>query len=157
MEKTFKFMALLGVCGALLLAAFGNKGSDSGSTETAEWVDLGLPSGLLWAKCNLGASSPEEYGDYYAWGETTTKSNYNWSTYKYCTASTSIRTSRAWTAAAAAAVHLCALSAPRAENLTLAPSRATGNGERLRSWGARLRKREGRRYFLPKHLNQYNY
>ena len=85
MEKTFKFMALLGVCGALLLAAFGNKGSDSGSTETAEWVDLGLPSGLLWAACNLGASSPEEYGDYYAWGETTTKEVYDWSTYKYCT------------------------------------------------------------------------
>ena len=85
MKKTFKFMALLGVCGALLLAAFGNKGSDSGSTETAEWVDLGLPSGLLWAACNLGASSPEEYGDYYAWGETTTKEVYNLSTYKYCT------------------------------------------------------------------------
>ncbi len=85
MEKTFKFMALLGVCGALLLAAFGNKGSDSGSTETAEWVDLGLPSGLLWSACNLGASSPEEYGDYYAWGETATKEVYNWSTYKYCT------------------------------------------------------------------------
>ena len=83
MEKTFKFMALLGVCGALLLAAFGNKGSDNGSTETAEWVDLGLPSGLLWAACNLGASSPEEYGDYYAWGETTTKEVYNWSMYKY--------------------------------------------------------------------------
>lgn len=85
MKKTFKFMALLGVCGALLLAAFGNKGSDNGSTETAEWVDLGLPSGLLWATCNLGASSPEEYGDYYAWGETTTKEVYDWSTYKYCT------------------------------------------------------------------------
>ena len=34
-----------------------------------EYVDLGLPSGLLWATCNLGASKPEEYGDYYAWGE----------------------------------------------------------------------------------------
>ena len=39
-------------------------------------VDLGLPSGLLWASCNVGAESPEEYGDYFAWGETTTKSNY---------------------------------------------------------------------------------
>ena len=35
-----------------------------------EWVDLGLPSGTLWATCNVGASSPEEYGDYFAWGET---------------------------------------------------------------------------------------
>ena len=52
-------------------------------TVAVEWVDLGLPSGLLWATCNLGAASPEEYGDYYAWGETTTKSTYNWSTYSY--------------------------------------------------------------------------
>ena len=41
-----------------------------------EYVDLGLPSGLKWATCNVGATSPEEYGDYYAWGETTTKSEY---------------------------------------------------------------------------------
>ncbi len=78
MEKTFKFMALLAMGVALAFAACGT------GTETAEWVDLGLPSGLLWAACNLGASSPEEYGDYYAWGETTTKEVYNWSTYKYC-------------------------------------------------------------------------
>lgn len=41
-----------------------------------EYVDLGLPSGLLWATCNVGANSPEEYGNYYAWGETETKSEY---------------------------------------------------------------------------------
>lgn len=41
-----------------------------------EYVDLGLPSGLKWATCNVGASSPEEYGDYFAWGETKTKSEY---------------------------------------------------------------------------------
>ena len=45
------------------------------------WVDLGLPSGILWAKYNVGASSPEEYGDYYAWGETETKSSYGMSNY----------------------------------------------------------------------------
>ncbi len=49
-----------------------------------EYVDLGLPSGTLWATCNVGASSPEEYGDYFAWGETATKTYYNWSTYVYC-------------------------------------------------------------------------
>lgn len=49
-----------------------------------EWVDLGLPSGTLWATCNVGASSPEEYGDYFAWGETSPKSEYNWSTYIWC-------------------------------------------------------------------------
>ena len=42
-----------------------------------DYVDLGLPSGLKWATCNVGASSPSEYGDYYAWGETTTKSDYS--------------------------------------------------------------------------------
>ena len=48
------------------------------------YVDLGLPSGLLWATCNVGAETPEEYGDYFAWGETQPKSTYNWSTYQYC-------------------------------------------------------------------------
>ena len=48
------------------------------------WVDLGLPSGTLWAICNVGAYSPEESGDYFAWGETQPKDTYNWSTYQYC-------------------------------------------------------------------------
>ena len=50
----------------------------------AGWVDMGLPSGLLWAECNLGAASPEQFGDYYAWGETTTKSSYNKYNYVHC-------------------------------------------------------------------------
>ena len=54
-----------------------------------EYVDLGLPSGTLWATMNIGANSPEEYGDYFAWGETTTKDVYNWSTYKWCNGSDS--------------------------------------------------------------------
>lgn len=41
-----------------------------------EYVDLGLPSGLKWATCNVGANKPEDYGDYYAWGETEAKSTY---------------------------------------------------------------------------------
>ena len=49
-----------------------------------EYVDLGLPSGTLWATMNVGANSPEEYGDYFAWGETTPKNVYNWSNYKWC-------------------------------------------------------------------------
>ncbi len=66
-----------------------NTGSDN-TTGTANghgYVDLGLPSGLKWATCNVGANKPEEYGNYYAWGETTTKSTYNWSTYKWCNGS----------------------------------------------------------------------
>jgi hypothetical protein len=53
-----------------------------------DYVDLGLPSGTLWATCNVGASVPEEYGDYFAWGETKPKKVYNWSTYKWCTPGT---------------------------------------------------------------------
>ena len=45
-------------------------------------VDLGLS--VKWASCNVGANSPEEYGDYFAWGEVKPKSVYDWSTYKYC-------------------------------------------------------------------------
>ena len=47
---------------------------------------MGLPSGLLWATCNLGSTTPEGYGNYYAWGEVRTKTTYNWSTYAYGTA-----------------------------------------------------------------------
>ena len=56
----------------------------SGGGGDHTYVDLGLPSGLLWATCNVGADTPEDYGDYFAWGETQPKSTYNWSTYQYC-------------------------------------------------------------------------
>lgn len=49
------------------------------------YVDLGLPSGLKWATCNVGANTPEEMGGFYAWGETETKELYDWSTYKFGT------------------------------------------------------------------------
>ena len=47
-------------------------------------IDLGLPSGTKWACCNVGASKPEDYGGYFAWGETTEKSRYYWDTYIHC-------------------------------------------------------------------------
>ncbi|MBR0333994.1 MAG: InlB B-repeat-containing protein [Bacteroidales bacterium] len=59
----------------------------SGTENGHDYVDLGLPSGLKWANCNVGATSPEGYGDYFAWGETSPKDNYKWSTYKYCNGS----------------------------------------------------------------------
>lgn len=49
-----------------------------------ERVDLGLSSGILWATCNIGASSPSEIGDYFAWGEREPKDVYGWDTYKLC-------------------------------------------------------------------------
>ena len=58
----------------------------NGTENGYEWVALGLPSGTKWATCNVGATTPEGYGDYYAWGETTPKDYYSWSTYKWATA-----------------------------------------------------------------------
>lgn len=55
-----------------------------GGNGNHDYVDLGLPSGTLWATCNVGANSPEEYGDYYAWGEVLTKQFYGWITYQHC-------------------------------------------------------------------------
>ena len=58
-------------------------GGDSHELNGHEYVDLGLPSGTLWATCNVGAEAPEEYGDYYVWGETAPKMLYDWKSYKY--------------------------------------------------------------------------
>lgn len=49
-----------------------------------EYVDLGLPSGTLWATCNIGAATPEESGDFFAWGETLPKTTFAWSNYAHC-------------------------------------------------------------------------
>ncbi len=57
-------------------------GGVSGTENGHEWVDLGLS--VKWATCNVGASKPEDYGDYFAWAETSTKSYYSISSYKYC-------------------------------------------------------------------------
>ncbi len=58
-----------------------------------EYVDLGLPSGTLWATCNVGASAPEQCGDYFAWGETEPKDDYWWPTYKW---QSNVTTSYVW-------------------------------------------------------------
>lgn len=60
----------------------GNSGGGGGG-DSHDYVNLGLPSGLLWATRNVGASSPEDYGDYFAWAETQPKSYYDWNTYQY--------------------------------------------------------------------------
>ena len=62
-----------------------SKGGVVRKENYVEQVDLGLPSGTIWAAWNLGASSPEEYGDYYAWGETEPKDNYTWGNYIFRT------------------------------------------------------------------------
>lgn len=77
----------------LLCAGISSCGKDDdldspASTPTppmgVEAVNLGLPSGILWANMNIGATSREDYGDYFAWGETKPKKRYDWSNYKWC-------------------------------------------------------------------------
>ena len=55
------------------------------------YVDLGLPSGNLWATCNVGAEHPYDIGDFFAWGETQPKERYGWDNYKYITPDSSIK------------------------------------------------------------------
>ncbi len=56
----------------------------TGNANGHDYVDLGLPSGKKWATCNVGADSPIEFGNYYAWGEITPKETYTWSSYLWC-------------------------------------------------------------------------
>ena len=60
-----------------------------GQTKDYEYVDLGLPSGLKWAKCNVGAKKETDYGDYFMWGsaEPNTADDCIWTNYKYCNGS----------------------------------------------------------------------
>ncbi len=67
-----------------------NEDSDDNISSEHEYVDLGLPSGTLWATCNVGADSPSDYGDYFAWGETSPKETYSWETYKYGSSNTQL-------------------------------------------------------------------
>ena len=79
MKKIAFFMC--GLCAVMFMSCTKTTGTENGH----EYVDLGLS--VKWATCNIGSTTPEGYGDYYAWGETTTKSTYNWSTYKWCNGS----------------------------------------------------------------------
>lgn len=80
--------------------SYGNEVSfttlENGSGGIYAYVDLGLPSGLLWAICNVGAISPEESGDYFAWGEIQPKEYYDWSTYQYCNGTENTLTKYCW-------------------------------------------------------------
>jgi hypothetical protein len=83
--KTTRLYTLL----ALLMVFVGscNKPDEpdnvSGRFNGHDYVDLGLPSGTLWATCNIGANLPEEFGDCFSWGEIEPKGNYIWSDYKF--------------------------------------------------------------------------
>ena len=83
--KTFAALC----CVAALFAACEKNDVEptAGDANGHEYVDLGLS--VKWATCNIGATTPEDYGNYYAWGETKPQSTYNWSTYKWCNGSSS--------------------------------------------------------------------
>lgn len=94
MKRTYFLLGItLMVSAALLMTACKKEDTNSGNTPDGgagggdttfeTWVDLGLPSGLLWASYNLGAQKPEEFGNYYAWGETSPKEVYGWDNYAY--------------------------------------------------------------------------
>lgn len=61
----------------------GNSTGESNEESEHSYVDLGLPSGTLWATCNIGANNPEEYGDYFGWGEIAPSEHYGWDYYKF--------------------------------------------------------------------------
>ena len=69
-----KKIVLISVCSVLWSADL--SAQSTCTLNGHQYVDLGLPSGLLWATCNVGADSPSDFGDYFAWGETTPKSTY---------------------------------------------------------------------------------
>lgn len=73
--------------GALIRPVKGGNKPDPDPSVDDDYVDLGLPSGLKWATKNVGATSSEGYGDLFAWGETETKADYSWDTYKFGTES----------------------------------------------------------------------
>ena len=79
--------AMTSIMFMLVLAVSCNKPNEptdnSGTQNGHEFVDLGLPSGILWATCNVGADTPEGFGDYFAWGEREPKEIYDWKSYKY--------------------------------------------------------------------------
>ncbi len=67
----------------ITLAAIAFAGASAQAPATVQAVDLGLPSSIKWASCNVGATAPEDYGNYYAWGEVLPKDNYSWTTYAH--------------------------------------------------------------------------
>ena len=78
-----KILLLFAIALPLVLISCGDKEDEPGTPDNHVYVDLGQPSGTLWATCNVGANSPEEFGDYFAWGETAPKDCYDWKSYKW--------------------------------------------------------------------------
>ena len=78
-----KILLLTAMVLPFVFISCGDDKDEPESSNGHEYVDLGLPSGTLWATCNIGANTPEEYGDYFAWGETKPKDIYDWESNKW--------------------------------------------------------------------------
>lgn len=87
MKHLKTFAALCCVAAAFAACEKNDVEPTAGDANGHEYVDLGLS--VKWATCNIGATTPEDYGNYYAWGEAKPQSTYNWSTYKWCNGSSS--------------------------------------------------------------------
>lgn len=87
MHKVAKLLIIMIIVSAVLIIVGCNKEVAMPQMDDYihEYIDLGLPSGTLWATCNVGANCPEEIGDYFAWGETSADSMFDWKNYKYAT------------------------------------------------------------------------
>ncbi len=82
MKRIFFQLAVLMAAATCFTLTSCDKDDDK-EEKNVQYVDLGLPSGTLWATCNVGATSPEEAGDYFAWGETAPKDLYTFPNYKW--------------------------------------------------------------------------
>lgn len=70
MQNLTKTIAVLILSIALVCTTGCKKhNSGNGTYKGRDYIDLGLPSGTMWATCNVGAENPEGYGDYFAWGK----------------------------------------------------------------------------------------
>ena len=94
-----KWLTVLKIASDGLLLAEGSTLLSYNRIKSHAYVDLGLPSGTLWATCNIGADNPEDYGLYFVWGETTGYTqdttdghSFNWASYKWCNGSSSTLT-----------------------------------------------------------------
>lgn len=89
-QRIFSKYGLMPACEPEILPTLTVQSKSTQKTKTTKkklthpTVDLGLPSGLLWATCNVGAENEKAYGDFFAWGETGTKNVYDWTSYKLC-------------------------------------------------------------------------
>ena len=87
MSQSIKVLATIMLMMVFMVGCTKSDPEDSGGNGSInfnpEYVNLGLPSGTLWAVCNVGANRPEDIGDYFAWGETKPKDVYDWDNYKY--------------------------------------------------------------------------